>query len=306
MINLDQKAQDKIFSRLASQLKEDYSNSFLEYPITVQDTYKAKYLDLLGLKESDLVLDTGCYAGYFASFLSKKFGSRVIGSDLSLTCIKYCIKCDRYSNRFCVADLEDLPFAKDSFDAVLCIGVLEHTPDARRALSEIYRVMKPGGRLVIHLPLKDHKYTFLWLLERMMPKKMQEQSLGIGHDFRKIPTHDEIISLLKENRFLIQEAERIGFFLQPFHDWCLVPFLHQKVFEPLKRLAGRMRFSRNQIRMVSSRAAVPLAPDNIYGSGLLRKIYSLTVVAVVKKLILIEKLLGLKKGYAVYILVVKR
>ncbi len=43
----------------------------------------------------------------------------------------------------------DLPFAKDSFDMVFSHGVLHHVPDIRQAQSEIHRVLRPGGELVI-------------------------------------------------------------------------------------------------------------------------------------------------------------
>lgn len=50
------------------------------------------------------------------------------------------------------ADICNLPFASDSFDIVLCNHVLEHIPDHRKALSELYRVMKPGGWGIFQVP----------------------------------------------------------------------------------------------------------------------------------------------------------
>jgi ubiquinone/menaquinone biosynthesis C-methylase UbiE len=48
-----------------------------------------------------------------------------------------------------VADGERLPFADAAFDAVVSFGVLHHTPDTRRAISEIRRVVKPGGLAIV-------------------------------------------------------------------------------------------------------------------------------------------------------------
>jgi ubiquinone/menaquinone biosynthesis C-methylase UbiE len=45
-----------------------------------------------------------------------------------------------------------IPFADSSFDFVLCSEVLEHVPDPRRAIGEIARVLRPGGRLVLTVP----------------------------------------------------------------------------------------------------------------------------------------------------------
>ena len=45
--------------------------------------------------------------------------------------------------------IECLPFGSDSFDTVVCIGVLMHVRDDRNALAELVRVVKPGGRILL-------------------------------------------------------------------------------------------------------------------------------------------------------------
>jgi len=57
------------------------------------------------------------------------------------------LKSDR--PRFVVADLSRLPFADASFDCITCGYVLEHLPDARLGLSELSRVMRHGGRMLL-------------------------------------------------------------------------------------------------------------------------------------------------------------
>jgi SAM-dependent methyltransferase len=56
---------------------------------------------------------------------------------------------------FRTADAENLDFANDSFDLVYSHGVLHHTPETRRAISEIHRVLRPGGRAVVMLYHRD-------------------------------------------------------------------------------------------------------------------------------------------------------
>lgn len=51
-------------------------------------------------------------------------------------------------------DVVRMPYADGAFDLVLCSHVLEHVPDDRRAIAEIHRVLRPGGRAIIIVPVK--------------------------------------------------------------------------------------------------------------------------------------------------------
>lgn len=58
-------------------------------------------------------------------------------------------------------DVTRLPFPDDWFDVVICSHVLEHVPDDRTALRELFRVMKPGGHGVLLVPVdRDRAETF--------------------------------------------------------------------------------------------------------------------------------------------------
>jgi SAM-dependent methyltransferase len=56
-------------------------------------------------------------------------------------------------------DVTDLPFGDDSFDLSLCLHVLEHVPDDRTAMAELFRVLVPGGTAVIQVPPSDREET---------------------------------------------------------------------------------------------------------------------------------------------------
>jgi SAM-dependent methyltransferase len=60
------------------------------------------------------------------------------------------VNCRQWPEHFvCQADILDLPAADASFDPVLCLGVLQHTPDPEAAIRALAAKVKPGGRLVI-------------------------------------------------------------------------------------------------------------------------------------------------------------
>ncbi len=58
-------------------------------------------------------------------------------------------------------DITDILFRDGAFDAVLCIHVLEHIDDDRRAMREIHRVLKPGGWAIVHSPVDANRYETL-------------------------------------------------------------------------------------------------------------------------------------------------
>lgn len=59
------------------------------------------------------------------------------------------------------ADICNLPFEDNSYDFILCNHVLEHIPDDETAMKELYRVLKPGGKAILQIPLEnDRDITF--------------------------------------------------------------------------------------------------------------------------------------------------
>src|ERR1700712_5994887 len=91
----------------------------------------------------DIAAGTGTSSVAFA-----KTGARVVAVDFSPGMIAEGRK--RHPNiEFIEADAEQLPFGDDEFDAVTISFGLRNVNDPKRALSEMYRVLKPGGRLVI-------------------------------------------------------------------------------------------------------------------------------------------------------------
>ncbi len=95
------------------------------------------------------VLDVGCGSGYNAE-LVQDAGNYVIGVEISSHNVK--VTHER-GIEVCQHDLsEPLPFADDTFDKALFIGVAEHLFAPKFALYEIYRCLEPGGAILISVP----------------------------------------------------------------------------------------------------------------------------------------------------------
>lgn len=96
------------------------------------------------------VLDVGCGTGEMAAQLMGR-GYEVWGLDLAEPMIRYA-RDRNASDRFEVGDIEHIPFADNTFDAAVCLGVIEYLDTDEQALREIWRVLKPGGRAVVSTP----------------------------------------------------------------------------------------------------------------------------------------------------------
>ena len=101
------------------------------------------------------VLDAGCGVGYGTAHLAQ-VAERVVGVDVSHDAVSYARAHYAGANvEFHVADVLELPFADDSFDVVCSFEIVEHVADAERFVTELARVLKPGGRLVLSTPRAD-------------------------------------------------------------------------------------------------------------------------------------------------------
>jgi arsenite methyltransferase len=107
------------------------------------------------INEGETVLDIGCGSGVDTIFAAKMTGpaGKVVGIDLMpemLQRAKENLKSANLDNvTYQEASADKLSFPDENFDVVISNGVFNLVPDKARALSEVFRVLKPGGRLMI-------------------------------------------------------------------------------------------------------------------------------------------------------------
>lgn len=106
-----------------------------------------------GLRPEDvrgkLVLDAGVGAGRFSDVLSR-WGASVVGVDLSFAVEAARENLAGRPNALVAqADIFKLPFAPATFDLIISIGVLHHTPDTRAAFERLVPLLRPGGEICI-------------------------------------------------------------------------------------------------------------------------------------------------------------
>jgi len=109
--------------------------------------------EALGAAPDERILDVGCGPGFYCAELAEEVGpsGSVVGVDSSPAMLQLATRrCAQYRGiELRRADAVSLPVDDASFDAALCVQVLEYVPDPTAALREMHRALLPGGRVVV-------------------------------------------------------------------------------------------------------------------------------------------------------------
>jgi ubiquinone/menaquinone biosynthesis C-methylase UbiE len=116
--------------------------------------------------ETAKVLEIGCGGGDFSVYLSTRVRS-LTAVDFSPAAIDLAMS-KRSANdanvEFRVADAQDLPFDDNAFDVIFSCECLEHLPDPQKALHEMFRVLRPGGELILTTENYSNAMVIYWAL----------------------------------------------------------------------------------------------------------------------------------------------
>jgi SAM-dependent methyltransferase len=171
------------------------------------------------------VLEIGCGLGTDGAQFAGA-GADYTGVDLTEAAVSLARRRFELFNlrgNFLRADAENLDFADASFDLVYSHGVLHHTPDTERAVREIHRVLKPGGRAVVMLYHRD-SYNYrvnIKMLRRLGANLLKRESgIKLAHRLTGEPLDNlreharrlraERESYLKADEFLNQNTDGVG------------------------------------------------------------------------------------------------
>ena len=123
-------------------------------------------LDAAAARPGERVLDVGCGPGHLCAAAAER-GLVATGVDLAAGMVQRAAR--SYPGiAFHQADVEDLPFADASFDAVVGAFVVNHLPRPERGAAELRRVLRPRGRLVLAMWDAPERVALFGLLEEAM------------------------------------------------------------------------------------------------------------------------------------------
>jgi len=192
----------------------------------------AKQLKLIS---GDKVLDAGCGRGTTSCYLAQKYKSFITGIDIVDFELKIAqkkankLKLDNKIN-FYLQDYSSTKFSSNYFDKVFTLETLVHSPNFIKTLKEFYRIMKPGGRLVLFeytiAPIKKWSQydldmlrlinhgSAMMSLEKMLHKTFKNEIMKTGF---------KVITDLDITQNVVPSMRR-------FYKYAKIPYLFIKFF----------------------------------------------------------------------------
>jgi len=192
------------------------------------------------------VLEVGCGNAYTLGKYAE-YGAEAYGLDISEAAVE--ISRQRFEHQglngdFKAGNAEELPYESNYFDCICSMGVLHHVPDPEKAVSEIYRCLKPGGRLMV---MFYHRNSVLYRVAMPARSVLTGKSLqqlvnevdGVGNPKGDVYSKRELRDLLGNFR----DIEMFAGLLQPS---MLRSFLPSSIVELLGKKWGWFLYAKGR------------------------------------------------------------
>ena len=184
------------------------------------------------LKPDSKILEIGCGIGTIVSVLSSQ-GYDITGMDISREAIAYGLK--KYGDiKLQAQPAEALSYENESFDIVLSFDLFEHIAQVDRHVSEVWRVLRPGGYYLFQTPNKYSNVTFTILSKGSLKwRSKSHPSLHTARQLRqRLAKHGFEVQFVKMNpinEFTIRKLKRLGPIGNIFKhiNFCRLPFVLQ-------------------------------------------------------------------------------
>jgi len=159
-------------------------------------------LELGEITSDSRVLDVGCGPGLLSESLAKHAAS-VEGIDFSEAMIEQARRL-RSGAMFRVANAEKLPFSDDDFDVAVCCYTSHHFARPETVYTELLRVLKPGGHVVVLHPIQAENAAFGAIFQTLgdvFPPEKMETFPVLGGPLFEVETPEPYIELLRNCGF---------------------------------------------------------------------------------------------------------
>jgi len=154
------------------------------------------------LKEGETVLDLGSGAGIDCFLAANRVGEsgKVIGVDMTYQMLdkarENALKGDFENVEFRLGEIENLPVADNSVDVIISNCVINLSTDKKRVYQEVYRVLKPGGRIIV----SDI------VLHKELPESIKQNMKAYAGCVAGAMLKDDYLSVIKEVGFILDDV----------------------------------------------------------------------------------------------------
>jgi arsenite methyltransferase len=163
---------------------------------------------LASLREGEIVLDLGAGAGFdcFLAAIKVGYKGKVIGVDMTKEMVekaKENARTGQYENvEFRLGEIENLPLETESVDVIISNCVINLSPDKKKVFQEAFRVLKPGGRIMI---------SDIVLLKKL-PESIRESVRAYTGCIAGAMKRDDYLDLIKNSGFQEVDVQGEEFF----------------------------------------------------------------------------------------------
>jgi ubiquinone/menaquinone biosynthesis C-methylase UbiE len=206
------------------------------------------------LPEGGRVLDVACGSAANASLIGLRCS--YVGADISPTGLRRAV-----GSALCLVcgDAEQLPFAGDSFDGTISTFALEHSVNPVRMLQEMYRVVRPGGRIVLLGPSWDLPFWY----PNAMQSDMQDPFRRMAYTWRRLLGQAGGWLFGRLPFFRVEEPDVFHRDLVNDADAVYVVWTYE-VIQQMKRFGCRLIHAEVDDRMWGTRSLVRLMKRMLY------------------------------------------